>query len=248
LAHPAQQKFIALAVANFPDLFQGKVLDVGSLDITGDITHQFDAQEYVGVDIGPGKNVTKVARGEELDLSSGYFDVSISGECFEHNPAWKSTFLNMVRMTKPGGLVVMTCASTFRTEHGTSRSDFGTGAPLSVSAGFEYYKNLTPRDLKLVIDECLFSNYSIYQNWAESDLYFIGLKAGSHPDSLAKFSNLITESKTLLKELNKPARIVKLQFNAWEWRMRNKVYKKANKLLKPDTYKKLRNFSKFFKL
>lgn len=248
MAHPAQQKFIGLVVAKFPSLFSGRVLDVGSLDITGDVTHQFEAHEYVGVDIGPGKNVTRVARGEDLDFSTGYFDVAISGECFEHNPAWKSTFINMIRMTKPGGIVVMTCASTFRTEHGTSRSDFGTGAPLSVSAGYEYYKNLSPKDLKLVIDEGLFARYAIFQNWAESDLYFVGLRNGANQRSQEIFSTLENECKGLLNEFNQPIRIVKLQFDAWEWRTRNRIFRLLNRTLGPKKYRKIRRYGRFLGL
>jgi SAM-dependent methyltransferase len=178
MAHPAQQAFFRVAIKVYPKHFTGRVLDIGSLNVTGDITHQFRASEYVGVDIGPGNNVTHVARGEDLDWKSNYFDVVISGECFEHNPAWKGTFSNMVRMTRPGGLVLMTCASTFRTEHGTTRSDFGTGAPLCVGQGIEYYRNLSPRDLRRVIDESSFEDFKIFQNWAESDLYFVGVKSG----------------------------------------------------------------------
>jgi SAM-dependent methyltransferase len=248
MAHPAQQRFIGLAVAKFPSLFSGKVLDIGSLDITGDITHQFKANEYVGVDIGPGKNVTKVARGEDLDFATGYFDVTISGECFEHNPAWKSTFINMVRMTKPGGIVVMTCASTFRTEHGTSRSDFGTGAPLSVSAGYEYYKNLSPEDLTCIIDKSLFAKYAIFQNWAESDLYFIGLKSGANQRIQEIFSTLEIECQRLVKELNQPFRVVKLQFDAWEWRTRNRLYRRLSRTLGAEKYRKIRRYGKILGL
>jgi SAM-dependent methyltransferase len=248
LAHPAQQQFIGLAVAKFPSLFSGKVLDIGSLDITGDVTHQFEAHEYIGVDIGPGKNVTKVARGEDLDFSTGYFDVTISGECFEHNPAWKSTFVNMIRMTKPGGIVVMTCASTFRTEHGTSRSDFGTGAPLSVSAGYEYYKNLAPKDLKSVIDESLFTKYAIFQNWAESDLYFVGLKIGATQSAQEVFCTLENECRYLVNELNQPFRVAKLQFDAWEWRARNHIFRRLSFKLGPEKYRKIRRYGKFLGL
>ncbi len=225
---------------HFPDHFSAKVLDVGSLNITGDVGDLFRASEYVGVDIGPGINVTHVARAEDLEFRTGYFDVTYSGECFEHNPAWKSTLGNMVRMTKPGGLVVMTCASTFRTEHGTSKSDFGQGAPLSVQAGYEYYRNLSPRDLILALDVGLFENFRIFQNWAESDLYFIGLKIGASPESKKSFEDLQADCQLLVKGFNRFHRIIRLQFNSAEWRFRTNVYRRLTRLLGAERYMKIR--------
>jgi SAM-dependent methyltransferase len=245
MAHPAQQEFISLAVKNFPNLFAGRVLDIGSLDINGDITNQFTASEYVGVDIGPGSNVTLVARGEDLDLKSSYFDVVISGECFEHNPAWKGTFSNMVRMTRPGGLVLMTCAGTLRTEHGTTRSDFGAGAPLSVEQGFEYYRNLSPRDLKRVIDQASFSNFKIFQNWAESDLYFIGIKLGGESEANTQFQILSLEAKNLVAGFNNPRRVLRTQLAAFEWRTKLKIVRRLIQLLGEERYRKFRKIVSF---
>lgn len=46
-----------------------------------------------------------------VELAEQYFirkhkpyDITISCNCFEHNPYWRETFLNMHRMTKEGGL------------------------------------------------------------------------------------------------------------------------------------------------
>jgi SAM-dependent methyltransferase len=248
MAHAAQQEFISIIVSQFPSHFAGRVLDIGSLDINGDITHQFTATEYVGVDIGPGNNVNLVARGEELELPSGYFDVVISGECFEHNPAWKSTFANMVRMTKPGGLIVMTCASTLRTEHGTTRSDFGAGAPLAVDQGYEYYRNLAPRHLRAIIDESLFLNYKIFQNWAESDLYFFGIKSNSSSQISEEFETTTIRLKGLLKSFNQPKRVIKIQYGSLEWRWKLRIVRKLISLLGENRYRKFRRVIRFLGL
>jgi SAM-dependent methyltransferase len=240
MAHAAQQEFIKKIVNNFPNHFSGKVLDIGSLDINGDITHHFVSAEYIGVDVGPGRNVNLVARGEDLELASNYFDVVIYGECLEHNPAWKGTFSNMFRMVLPGGLVVMTCASTLRTEHGTTRSDLGSGAPLSVEQGFEYYKNLAPRHLRAVIDVPMFSNFKIFQNWAESDLYFVGIKVDKTEEFVSEWSQTLTELKSLVRGFNKPKRIVKLQYGSLEWRWKLKIVRKAREFLGEVRYQKLR--------
>jgi SAM-dependent methyltransferase len=224
MAHYAQQEFMGTIIRNFDSLFAGKVLEIGSLDITGSVK-LFAAKEWIGVDVGPGKNVTLVGRGEELSFDSNYFDVTLSGECFEHNPAWKTTFANMVRMTKPGGLVVMTCAGIGRLEHGTTRSDYGVSAPLMVESGIEYYRNLSKRDLRKVIDESLFSKYGIYSNWGECDLYFVGLKSSELADNLEKFEATLIECKSLVRKLNQMRRVLRIQFEMfrWLWKVRLKI-------------------------
>ena len=80
-------------------------MDIGSLEINGGPHLMLKAQEYVGVDLAKGFNVNLVSRGEDVALPSNYFDASISSECFEHNPNWRSTLHNMTRMTRRGGLL-----------------------------------------------------------------------------------------------------------------------------------------------
>jgi hypothetical protein len=41
---------------------------------------------------GPGVDI--VASGHEVNLASDSFAVTISAECFEHNPLWRETFAN----------------------------------------------------------------------------------------------------------------------------------------------------------
>ena len=225
MAHYSQQEFVGTIVRNFKSSFAGKVLEIGSLDITGNVSNLFTAEEWIGVDIGPGKNVTLVGRGEELSFDSNYFDVTISGECFEHNPAWKTTFANMVRMTKPGGLVVMTCAGKGRLEHGTTRSDYGVSAPLMVESGIEYYRNLSKRDLRKVIDESLFSKYGIFNNWGECDLYFAGLKSSPSSENLELFEVTLKDCKTLVRNLNRMHRVLRIQLDMfrWLWKVRLRI-------------------------
>jgi 2-polyprenyl-3-methyl-5-hydroxy-6-metoxy-1,4-benzoquinol methylase len=57
-----------------------------------------------------------------FDALAGLFDVVISCEVMEHNPFWVATLTNMIRLLKPGGLLVMSCATIGRKEHGTARS------------------------------------------------------------------------------------------------------------------------------
>jgi SAM-dependent methyltransferase len=157
--------------------FSGRILDIGALDINGGPHTLLQCEKYVGVDVSEGPNVNLVSRGEDLDLPSSFFDVSMSSECFEHNPSWRATFTNMVRMTRPLGLVVFSCATIGRAEHGTSRSDGGFAAPLAVEQGYEYYGNISKREFLEILEKHQFLSYSLWQNFAVNDLYFVGIKS-----------------------------------------------------------------------
>jgi len=179
MAHDAQRVFIEGVRDRFPDFFEGKkVLDIGSLNINGSMRYAFKNCDYTGIDVGEGRGVDVVAGGHEFDAPDATYDVCLSAECFEHNPHWKETFINMYRMCKPGGLILMTCATTGRKEHGTSRSKPGN-SPLTQDL-WDYYKNLTEEDF--TSDEGLtpFINssteYEFSTNMECNDLYFWAIR------------------------------------------------------------------------
>lgn len=177
MSHIAQMKFVLETAGKFSDSFlETRVLEVGSLNINGSVRgFFFNPIEYIGCDVGAGPGVDIVCPGEDLKYPDNYFDTSITTECFEHNPNWVSTFDNMHRMTKPGGLIIMTCASTGRPEHGTTRSDIGS-SPLTVANGNEYYKNLTQDDFMFQCDlDSMFSEYQFLYEAEACDLYFWGI-------------------------------------------------------------------------
>ena len=87
----------------------------------------------------------------------------------------------MLRLTKAGGLVVMTCASQGRPEHGTRRSD-ECSAPLAVQVGWQdYYKNLTSDDfIKTFNLKGWFEGFHFLFNATTMDLCFYGIKKGGN--------------------------------------------------------------------
>ena len=95
-------------------------------------------------------------------------DKAISCECFEHNPEWVKTFENMVRMAS--GIVIMTCATTGRPEHGTRRT-----SPEDAPYCGDYYRNLTEQDFLENCDMDKFLHYEFSSNSNPADLYFWGL-------------------------------------------------------------------------
>jgi len=169
VSHQSQLDFVGRVKAKFPDYFVNKkVLEIGSLDINGSIRIFFDASSYIGVDIGEGRGVDVVARGEELTFPTGYFDVTASCECFEHNDKWAETFDNMVRMSN--GLVFFSCATTGRPEHGTGRTSRSDNPFLG-----DYYLNLIEQDFRDKCDLSKFEQYEFSTCDSPADLYFWGL-------------------------------------------------------------------------
>lgn len=173
MAHQQQFDFVSGLASFFPNNFaKCKVLEVGSLDINGSVRQFFQDCDYIGIDLGEGKGVDVVCPGQEYDAPRNTFDTVISCECFEHNPDWVLTFVNMYRMTKPGGLIVMSCATTGRAEHGTKRT-----SPQDAPFCGDYYKNLTEQDFVDNLNlENMFSTYEFAVGEATRDLYFYGIK------------------------------------------------------------------------
>lgn len=181
MSHPEQIGFFAAtAAANCGLIANSKVLEVGSYDVNGSVRNLFHtASEYVGVDLDAGPGVDVVAYGHEVDHEDGAYDVALSGECFEHDQHWTATFENMMRMTRPGGLVAFTCASRGRPEHGTTRSD-AVLSPGTQAQGLDHYRNLTAEDF----EGCLplnswFSEFRFWYMPLAFDLYFAGVRAGN---------------------------------------------------------------------
>jgi SAM-dependent methyltransferase len=177
MAHPQQAEFFSAVRQRYPANFHdARVLEIGALDINGSVRELFSGCEYTGVDLQLGPGVDLACQGQLVELPSGHFDTVISAECFEHNPFWRETFANMMRMCKPGGLVLVSCASTGRKEHGTTRTN-PDASPFTVEARWDYYRNLTPRMLSGAVNlDGWVSDWRCWINHISRDLYFIGLR------------------------------------------------------------------------
>jgi len=92
--------------------------------------------------------------------------------------------MNIIKMLKPGGLFLFTCASTGRPEHGTRRTS-PIDAPLLIQISEEwsdYYKNLTESDIRKIVNfDNAFPDGEFqyrFENGVPIDLYFYGIKGG----------------------------------------------------------------------
>jgi SAM-dependent methyltransferase len=179
MAHPAQAEYFSSVREHYPTHFDSaRVLEVGSLDINGSVRDLFHACDYTGIDLQPGPGVDLACPGHLLALPTAEFDTVISAECFEHNPFWRETLANMLRMTRPGGLLVISCATTGRKEHGTSRTN-PDASPFTVAEKWDYYRNLTARDVEQGVHLAgWLADWRSWVNYISRDLYVIGVRHG----------------------------------------------------------------------
>lgn len=179
MAHPQQAEFFESIRAHYPAHFErARVLEVGSLDINGSVRELFRDCDYTGVDLQLGPGVDLACPGHLLELPTGHFDTVITAECFEHNPFWRETFANMLRMTRPGGMVLLSCATTGRKEHGTSRTN-PDASPFTVEARWDYYRNLRASDLTHAVHLAgWLADWGFWTNYVSYDLYLAGLRQG----------------------------------------------------------------------
>ena len=173
MSHKQQIDYFISLKERFPEMFSKvKVLEIGSLDINGSIRELFSYHLYIGVDLDNGPSVDVIGQGQDLTYADNYFDVTVSTECFEHNPYWLSTFLNMYRMSSK--FVAFTCASEGRPEHGTTATT-PQDSPFTVD--WNYYKNLNKEDFTSQMDfNDMFHLYEFIYNSDSKDLYFFGIK------------------------------------------------------------------------
>ena len=180
MAHTNQILFCESIKKKYPEFFDKiKVLDIGSLDINGSNRYLFENCDYLGIDVAEGNNVDLVCIGHEFECPDNHYDTIISTEVFEHDMFYEKTITNVMRMLKPGGLFIFTCASTGRQEHGTTKSDNNRDAPLLKNKGewSNYYKNLVEEDIKNIKGFVnMFPNGEFIYNSESHDLYFSGIK------------------------------------------------------------------------
>ena len=170
MSHKQQLDFVQAVKDQFPEYFKGtKVLEVGSLNINGSVRQFFEANEYIGCDLGEGAGVDIVCQGHELPYPDGSFDVVISCECFEHDQHWEKTFQKMIDLARKGGLIIFSCATIGRPEHGTART-----SPTDAPFVNDYYRNLSEEDFEQF--KSSFNSYRFSQCLSPKDLYFWGLK------------------------------------------------------------------------
>ncbi|MCT4368474.1 MAG: methyltransferase domain-containing protein [Synechococcaceae cyanobacterium MAG-AL2] len=200
MAHEQQTKFIALCVENIPGAAESsRVLEVGSwAGCGGGYRYLFPNATYIGIDVSQGPGVDHVCPGQDAEFPTNSFDVVISTECFEHNQFWRETLANMIRMCRPGGTLLVTCAGLARPEHGTSRTSI-SGSLTATALGDDYYSNLSPSDFVKTGLLGSLATYTFSENRESCDLYFAGITLSPEglPDSIQEILTQISREAAM---------------------------------------------------
>lgn len=111
----------------------GNVVEFGSRDINGNVRDLLGPGDYLGIDLEAGPNVDEVADVTQLRWEP-IFDVVLCLEVLEHAPDAAAVCDAARDALKPGGRLIMTCATYEREPH----SGLDGGA---LRAG-EHYENI----------------------------------------------------------------------------------------------------------
>lgn len=113
--HQSVQDFVA-RVLTVEHVSGKSVLEVGSFDVNGSVRPHIETlgpSTYLGVDAAPGPRVDQVVDCEQLSNHVGYgaWDVVVSTEMLEHVRDWRACMLQLMYVTRLGGLLLLTTRS-----------------------------------------------------------------------------------------------------------------------------------------
>ena len=163
MSHKAQRDFCEQVKKALPAYFKdATVLDVGSQDVNGNNRHLFETSAYLGCDIVAGKNVDHVGPCWTVPKILGKFSVVISTEMLEHDKDWQRSIKAMEERVAPGGLLLITCATTGRGIHNTEPGG--------------YYGNLTKDQVLSALDQSKWEKITTAINNPHHDLYLWAIR------------------------------------------------------------------------
>lgn len=172
MAHREQREFCERVKRRWLHLFDHRnVLDVGSLNVNGTNRDLFHGGSYTGIDViaGPGVDVVcpvHMYRG-------GPFNTIISTEALEHDRYAEQSLCRMIDLLTPDGLLLLTCATVGRAEHGTSSHE-----PTASPGTNDFYANIPPEMIQSVMSRS-FRCWSV--EVCHGDMYAWGLDRTMKP-------------------------------------------------------------------
>ena len=90
---------------------QPRVIDIGAQDVNGSLRQVTPPNfEYVGLDFQEAKGVDMLLEDPYiLPLADASVDIVLSSSCFEHSEMFWVVFLEIMRVLKPTGLILLKC-------------------------------------------------------------------------------------------------------------------------------------------
>jgi SAM-dependent methyltransferase len=149
--HGSVMQYLSTVQKQYQHKFsKASVLEMGSFDANGSARSLFSKDvSYTGIDARPGPGVDEVCVAHEY--TGPKVDVVVTTEMLEHDPYWEKTISNALRLLKPGGLFIFTCAAPKRAAH-----------ELQMSPTPGYYGNRSiPEMDKAIIESAKEQNISI---------------------------------------------------------------------------------------
>jgi hypothetical protein len=123
----------------------------------------------------------------------------------------------MVETLSDGGVLIITCASTLRPEHGTFRTSVHE-SPGTTSVGWDYYRNVSVSELKNFLQSLeIRTEFRIWENRKIFDLYCLversadGAERINFPDD-KEVNEIIRSTPVFFVALRMPIRIVSKLF------------------------------------
>lgn len=103
----------------YPDFFSNKnVLEIGALDVNGNVRDLWINSKFTGVDWKEGKNVDVVCLAHDTKFKKDQFDQILSVNHLEHDPYWKKSLIHNFKWLKDGGIVFVRWATVSSSKHG----------------------------------------------------------------------------------------------------------------------------------
>ena len=172
-----------------------RILDIGSYDVNGSYRTLLDAPNwtYTGVDLEAGPGVDVVLKSAyHLPFASGSIDLVVSGQAFEHVEFFWMTWLEMMRVLKPGGMVFLIAPSRgpehrypqdcwrFYPDGFRALAKFGNCELIEVSTDWEPHPDPGSADWGDTVGVFLTRSVSIRQRFA-SFLIYLAMRIKSRP-------------------------------------------------------------------
>jgi len=110
--HQSSMKLMETLVAKYASNITHNVLDVGAYNVNGCYRNMCETKGllYEGMDIAAGPNVDIVSETNyRWPIDDDTYDMVISGQCMEHVPMPWKWIKELVRVCRPGGIVIVIC-------------------------------------------------------------------------------------------------------------------------------------------